>query len=79
MVFTTHIFLFYFLRLFLAACRLGDTTVRFRADNHVLLLRNKRVVVWEFIERDIRLGTEGWQHVPLPPKQSALQTARQTE
>ncbi len=30
------------------------------------LLKNKRVVVWEFVERDIRLGTEGWQQVPLP-------------
>jgi hypothetical protein len=33
------------------------------------LLANARVVVWEFVERDIRLGTEGWQIVPLPPRQ----------
>ena len=25
------------------------------------LLHNKRVVVWEFVDRDIRFGTEGWQ------------------
>jgi hypothetical protein len=24
------------------------------------------VVVWEFVERDIRFGTEGWQVIPLP-------------
>jgi hypothetical protein len=27
-----------------------------------------KVVVWEFVERDIRLGAEGWQTVPLPPE-----------
>jgi len=30
------------------------------------LLCNKKVVVWEFVERDLRFGTEGWQVVPLP-------------
>jgi len=23
--------------------------------------------VWDFVERDIRLGTDGWQIVPPPP------------
>ena len=31
------------------------------------LLRGKMLVVWEFVERDIRYGTEGWQVVALPP------------
>lgn len=31
------------------------------------LLVGKKVVIWEFVERDIRFGTEGWQDVPLPP------------
>ncbi|MCI0537261.1 MAG: hypothetical protein L0Z50_18765 [Verrucomicrobiales bacterium] len=57
----------------------ASTLVRQELFRRPALLRNKRVVVWEFIERDIRLGTEGWQHVPLPPKQSAPQTARHTE
>jgi hypothetical protein len=30
------------------------------------LLKGKKVVVWEFVERDIRFGTEGWQVIPLP-------------
>lgn len=30
------------------------------------LLENKKVVIWEFVERDIRYGTEGWPTVPLP-------------
>ena len=29
-------------------------------------LAGKKVVVWEFVERDIRFGTEGWQDIPLP-------------
>jgi hypothetical protein len=39
------------------------------------LLQHKRVVVWEFVERDLRLGTEGWQQVPLPdePRRSPRQ------
>jgi len=31
------------------------------------LLANKKVVIWQFVERDIRDGAEGWQNVPLPP------------
>ena len=27
---------------------------------------NKKLVIWEFAERDIRFGSEGWQIVPLP-------------
>ncbi|MHB1037599.1 MAG: alginate O-acetyltransferase AlgX-related protein [Pirellulales bacterium] len=32
------------------------------------LLANKKVVVWEFVERDIRFGAEGWQIIDLPPR-----------
>lgn len=31
------------------------------------LLQDKKLVIWEFVERDIRFGAEGWQLVPLPP------------
>lgn len=46
----------------------GTTLVRQELYRRPTLLRNKRVVVWEFVERDIRFGTEGWQAIPLPPK-----------
>ncbi len=35
------------------------------------LLAGKKVVVWEFVERDIRFGMQGWQDVPLPGPQRA--------
>ena len=44
----------------------ASTLVRQELHRRPALLRNKRVVVWEFVERDLRLGTEGWQKVPLP-------------
>jgi hypothetical protein len=45
----------------------ASTLVRQELVRNPELLANKRVVVWEFVERDIRFGTEGWQIVPLPP------------
>jgi hypothetical protein len=51
----------------------ASTLVRqelFRRPRH---LTRAKVVVWEFVERDIRLGTEGWQIVPLPPLNAAPQ------
>jgi len=44
----------------------ASTLVRQELHRRASLLQNKHVVVWQFVERDIRLGTEGWQHVPLP-------------
>lgn len=44
----------------------ASTLVRQELYRRPALLKNKQVVVWEFVERDIRLGTEGWQRVPLP-------------
>lgn len=44
----------------------ASTLVRQALARRPALLANKKVVVWEFIERDIRFGTEGWQEVPLP-------------
>ena len=35
------------------------------------LLMNKKLVIWEFAERNIRFGLEGWQIVSLPGKPSA--------
>jgi lysophospholipase L1-like esterase len=49
----------------------ASTRVRQELHRHPKLLKNKRVVVWEFVERDIRLGTEGWQQVPMPDEPRA--------
>jgi hypothetical protein len=46
----------------------ASTLVRQELYRRPGLLKNKQVVVWEFVELDIRLGTEGWQIVPLPPR-----------
>jgi len=45
----------------------ASTLVRQELSRKPALLRNKKLVIWEFVERDIRFGTEGWQQVPLPP------------
>ena len=45
----------------------ASTLVRQELNRRPELLANKKVVIWEFVERDIRFGTEGWQRVPLPP------------
>ncbi len=44
----------------------ASTLVRQELYRRPALLAGKKVVVWEFVERDIRLGAEGWQLVPLP-------------
>jgi lysophospholipase L1-like esterase len=49
----------------------ASTLVRQELHRRPALLQHKQVVVWEFVERDLRLGTEGWQLVPLPPTASA--------
>jgi len=43
----------------------ASTLVRQELYRRPSLLAGKRVVVWEFVERDLRFGTEGWQQVPL--------------
>jgi len=44
----------------------ASTLVRQELFRRPALLAHKKVVVWEFVERDLRLGTEGWAKVPLP-------------
>ena len=41
----------------------ASTLVRQELSRKPELLINKKLVVWEFVERDIRFGTEGWQDV----------------
>ncbi|MCI0539669.1 MAG: hypothetical protein L0Z50_31055 [Verrucomicrobiales bacterium] len=45
----------------------GSTLVRQELHGRPAFLKNKKVVLWEFVERDIGLGLEGWKLVPLPP------------
>ena len=42
----------------------GSTLVRQALQRRPALLANKKLVIWEFAERDIRYGTEGWRIVP---------------
>ena len=40
-----------------------------KLSNNAEIIEGKRLVIWEFSERDIRLGSKGWQYVPLSPGQ----------
>ncbi len=44
----------------------ASTLVRQELARKAGLLAGKKMVVWEFVERDIRFGTEGWQTITLP-------------
>ncbi len=45
----------------------ASTLVREQLARHIELLRGKKVVIWEFIERDVRFGMKGWAKVALEP------------
>jgi len=44
------------------------TAVRQKLSTNAEILENKKVAVWEFAERELSLGREGWRDVPLPPE-----------
>ncbi len=44
----------------------ASTLVRQQLSRRPELLEGKKVVIWEFVERDVRFGADGWQDVPLP-------------
>ncbi len=44
----------------------ASTLVRQQLARKPELLAGKKLVVWEFVERDLGTGAEGWQDVPLP-------------
>ena len=48
----------------------ASTLVRQELARRAQLLRGKKIVIWEFVERDIRFGMEGWQRVPITPEPS---------
>jgi hypothetical protein len=48
----------------------ASTLVRQELARRAQLLRGKKVVIWEFVERDIRFGMDGWKRVPITPEPS---------
>lgn len=46
----------------------ASTDVRRKLSTNPEILEGKKVVVWEFVERDIAMGGQGWEDVPLPVK-----------
>ncbi len=44
----------------------GSTLVREELNARPMFLDKKKVVIWEFVERDIGLGVKGWRRAPLP-------------
>ncbi|MFI5377944.1 MAG: hypothetical protein ACHRHE_01445 [Tepidisphaerales bacterium] len=46
----------------------ASTDVRRRLSTNPEILEGKTVVVWEFVERDLALGRQGWDDVLLPVK-----------
>ncbi len=44
----------------------ASTLVRQELQRKPELLRGKKLVIWEFVERDLRFGMEGWKLVKLP-------------
>lgn len=57
----------------------ASTLVRQELFRRRQSLAHVKVVVWEFVERDLRLGTEGWQLVPLPPEAGKSRAGRRSE
>lgn len=49
----------------------ASTLVRQELQRKPELLRGKKLVIWEFVERDLRFGMEGWQVVSLPNAEGA--------
>ncbi len=43
----------------------ASTLVRQQLARRMKLLEGKRLVIWEFVERDIRFGMRGWQKISL--------------
>ena len=44
------------------------TDVRRKLSTNPEILEGKQVIIWEFVERDIALGGQGWEDVALPKK-----------
>jgi hypothetical protein len=54
----------------------ASTLVRQTLADKPALLTGKKLVIWEFVERDIRFGMEGWQDVSLAPTSPSSPSSR---
>lgn len=52
----------------------GATLAREELCARPVFLKNKKVVVWEFVERDIGLGIKGWRRTPLPKSRESKES-----
>lgn len=43
----------------------ASTIVRQTLSRKLNLLKGKKLVIWEFVERDLRFGAQGWKHVSI--------------
>jgi len=64
MVFSSHVFIFYFLPLALAVYYAAPKALRMPPA-----LKHKKVVVWAFSARDLYDEAVVWEKVPLPERQ----------
>lgn len=48
----------------------ASTIVRQTLSRKVSLLKGKKLVIWEFVERDLRFGAEGWKEIDITYKSS---------
>ena len=55
----------------------ASTLVRQELARRPQLLAGKTLVIWEFVERDIGYGTEGWQVLPAEPVQDRFEVAHE--
>lgn len=44
----------------------ASTIVRETLARKASLLKGKKLVIWEFVERDLRFGAEGWKQITIP-------------
>ena len=44
----------------------ASTLVREKLARKASVLKGKKLLIWEFVERDLRFGAEGWKNVELP-------------
>lgn len=57
----------------------GSTLVRRELYGRPAFLAQRKVVLWEFVERDLGLGLDGWKKVPLPPLLGSTAAATPTK
>jgi hypothetical protein len=55
----------------------ASTLVRQSLARRAGILKGKKLVVWEIVERDFRFGEEGWKDVPLPASQTSAGSVKE--